>query len=58
VHAAAEECFVVSGDLHVGDLVMGPGDYQMAPPGSEHGRQWTEGGCLLYISCALSDERF
>jgi len=58
VHAAAEECFVVEGDLHVGDLVLGPGDYQMAPPRSSHGVQWTEHGCVLYISSALSDERF
>ncbi|MBT8484179.1 MAG: cupin domain-containing protein [Phycisphaerales bacterium] len=57
VHAGPEECFVLEGDLHVGDtIVMHAGDYQRAPAGSEHGVQRTEGGCLLLVSSALDDE--
>ena len=55
VHNGAEECLVLEGDLHVGDLVLHPGDYQRAPAGSLHGVQSTEGGCLLLITSSLHD---
>jgi len=56
VHNGAEECLVLEGDLHVGDLVLHAGDYQRAPAGSLHGIQSTEGGCLLLITSSLSDD--
>jgi anti-sigma factor ChrR (cupin superfamily) len=56
VHDGPEQCLVLEGDLHVGDLVLQPGDYQRAAPGSLHGVQSTEGGCLLLIMSSLSDE--
>ncbi len=56
VHDGAEECYVLQGDLHVGDIVMHAGDYQRAPGGSLHGVQSTEGGCLLLVTTSLSDE--
>lgn len=56
VHDGAEECYVLQGDLHVGDVVLRAGDYQRAPAGSTHGVQWTENGCVLLISSSLSDE--
>jgi anti-sigma factor ChrR (cupin superfamily) len=57
VHDGPEECYVLQGDLHVGEeLVMRAGDYQRAESRSRHGRQWTEGGCTLLVSCALTDE--
>jgi len=57
VHDGPEECYVLQGDLHVGrELVMRAGDYQRATPGSEHGTQWTENGCLLLVTSSLSDE--
>lgn len=57
VHDGPEECYVLEGDLHVGeDLVMRAGDYQRAPAGSHHPVQRTEGGCLLLISSSLHDE--
>ncbi len=57
VHDGPEECYVLEGDLHVGeDLVMRAGDYQRAPAGSRHPVQRTEGGCLLLISSSLHDE--
>lgn len=58
IHDGYEECYVLEGDLHVGDkIVMNAGDYQRASAGSEHGTQWTEGGCVLLISSSLSDEQ-
>ena len=57
IHDGPEECYVLEGDLHVGDeLIMRRGDYQRAMPGSEHGRQWTRNGCLLLVTCSMSDE--
>jgi quercetin dioxygenase-like cupin family protein len=56
-HAGAEECFVLEGDLHVGDsIVMRAGDYQRAGSESIHVRQWTDQGCLLFIVSSTEDE--
>jgi anti-sigma factor ChrR (cupin superfamily) len=56
VHAGAEECFVVEGDLHVGgDLVLNAGDYQRMEPGTRHPVQSTRGGCLLFLVSSRSD---
>lgn len=56
IHRGPEECFVISGDLRVGERVMGAGDYQRAEPDSLHGVQSTERGCTLLIVSSLSDE--
>lgn len=55
-HSGPEECYVLQGDLHVGEQVLHAGDYQRAAFGSHHGVQHTEGGCLLLIVSSLSDE--
>ena len=36
-HHGAEECLVLSGDLHVGGDVLGPGDFHHADAHSDHG---------------------
>lgn len=56
IHSGHEECYVLQGDLRVGDVVMRAGDYQRAAAGSRHAEQSTEGGCLLLISSSMSDE--
>jgi len=56
VHDDAEECYVLEGDLKVGDRVLHAGDYQRAAPDSLHGVQSTEGGCTLLIVSSISDE--
>jgi anti-sigma factor ChrR (cupin superfamily) len=55
-HAGPEECYVLSGDLHIGDLTMRAGDYQRAEPGTEHPVQSTEHGCVLLLVSSLADE--
>ena len=55
-HGAAEQCYVIEGDLHVGDSILGAGDYQCADADSIHGVQYTEGGCLLFIVSSQHDE--
>ncbi len=56
VHAGPEECYVLEGDLRVGELVLHAGDYQRAAQGSRHGVQSTQGGCLLLVTSSLTDE--
>jgi anti-sigma factor ChrR (cupin superfamily) len=56
VHAGNEECFVVSGDLRVGDLHMKAGDYQRAEAGSRHVVQKTDHGCVLLLVSSMHDE--
>jgi anti-sigma factor ChrR (cupin superfamily) len=55
-HGGPEQCFVLEGDLHDGDLVVTAGDFQCAAEGSVHGAQWTTSGCLLLIVSSLKDE--
>lgn len=55
-HGGAEECFVVSGDLVVGELHMRGGDFQRSELGSDHPVQRTEQGCLLLITSSLHDQ--
>jgi len=55
-HAAREECYVLSGDLQVGEKSMQAGDYQVAPAGSVHETQSTRGGCTLLIVSSQRDE--
>ena len=55
-HGGAEECYVLEGDLLVGEYRMRAGDYQRVDSGSTHGVQSTENGCLLFIVCSAHDE--
>ncbi len=55
-HGAAEECYVLEGDLRVGDVVMEAGDYQRVEESSVHGVQSSKDGCLLFILSSLHDE--
>jgi len=56
VHDGPEECLVLEGDLRAGEEVFRKGDYQRMSPGSRHGIQSSDGGCLLFIVSSLSDE--
>lgn len=53
-HLGAEESLLLEGDLHIGGVVLGPGDYQRCAPGSLHPEQSTETGCLLLITVPLN----
>jgi anti-sigma factor ChrR (cupin superfamily) len=56
VHDGPEECYVLQGELRVGDDTLRAGDYQRAAPGSKHAVQSTDTGCLLLIVSSLTDE--
>ena len=55
-HGGPEECFVLEGDLDVGDRRMRAGDFQRAEEGSVHPTESTREGCLLLIVSSLRDE--
>lgn len=55
-HGGFEECYVISGDLAVGDTLMTAGDYQRAEGGSVHVVQSTRAGCVLFIVSSQHDE--
>lgn len=56
IHGGVEECYVLSGDLWQGELRMGTGDYQRVEGESRHSTQSTREGCLLLITCSMSDQ--
>jgi quercetin dioxygenase-like cupin family protein len=55
-HAGSEECFVLAGEIKVGEQVLRAGDYQIATQNSVHGVQSTENGCTLLIVSSQDDE--
>jgi anti-sigma factor ChrR (cupin superfamily) len=55
-HAAREECFVLQGELRVGDKQLRTGDFQVADRDSIHDVQSTETGCVLLIVSSQDDE--
>jgi quercetin dioxygenase-like cupin family protein len=55
-HAGAEHCYVVSGDLTVGDINLKTGDYQVATTESVHTVTRTTNGCTILIISSMKDE--
>lgn len=48
-HGGAEECYVVSGDVHTLGRRLGPGDFLHADEGTDHPEMWTEGGARVIL---------
>ncbi len=48
-HTSDEECLMLNGDAFLGDLLLTPGDFHLAPAGSEHGQVSSDGGALFFI---------
>lgn len=55
-HSQVEHLFMLSGDLHVGDVAMRPGDYCRADPESIHGETFSEFGCVALVQALPDDE--
>lgn len=52
---APEQLYVLSGDLHKGEISYTEGNYAYRPAGATHGPMWSEGGCTLL---AMWDKAF
>lgn len=48
-HFADEQCYVIEGDLRIGEDVFGAGDFTVAASGTDHGGVSSRNGCLLLI---------
>lgn len=48
-HLGVEECYIIEGDFHTDEGVLGPGDYTCAMKGSTHPSLYTQNGALLLI---------
>lgn len=55
-HADVEHCYVLDGDLHFGDLALGPGDYQCAMASTTHIVSHTEKGCMVLIVASQQNQ--
>ena len=55
VNAGPEDFLVLTGDLHIGDRRMGPGDFHHADGGSRHEENYSIEGCTL-ISVLTTDD--
>jgi len=47
-HGHNEECLMVQGELFLDDVLLQPGDYQLAPAGSGHQVTETDTGVVIY----------
>jgi quercetin dioxygenase-like cupin family protein len=52
-HSQDEEIYMISGDLIIGELVLGPGDFHVARAGRRHPVHRTRSGCVCIISQAI-----
>jgi quercetin dioxygenase-like cupin family protein len=48
MHGHDEECLMVQGELFLDDVLLQPGDYQLAPAGSGHRLTHTDTGVVIY----------
>ena len=54
-HVHAEDIYMLEGDLHVGEEVMGAGDFHHAEAATRHGVNWSEHGCVLLAVLSKED---
>jgi anti-sigma factor ChrR (cupin superfamily) len=55
-HGGHEQCFVLEGDVEVGEIKLRAGDYQCATTDSVHEVTRTREGCLLMIVSSTKDK--
>lgn len=54
-HSGAEQIYMVSGDLMVGDVHLKAGDFHRAAAGSVHGENYSETGCVIIAILSVDD---
>jgi anti-sigma factor ChrR (cupin superfamily) len=55
-HADVEESYILEGELLVSGVLMRPGDYCHAAPGSMHTKVTTKTGCVFIAVASMHDE--
>jgi anti-sigma factor ChrR (cupin superfamily) len=54
-HIGAEEVYILSGDLSIGDVKLVAGDFHHAAPGSSHDVNHSENGCTILAVLTKKD---
>jgi anti-sigma factor ChrR (cupin superfamily) len=54
-NAGPEDFYILTGDLHVGERALGPGDFHHADAGSLHGENYSVAGCTLLAVLTTDD---
>jgi hypothetical protein len=52
-HGLDEDCFMLAGDMFLGDILMRAGDYQLAPVGCQHVGIASDSGGMFYFHGAV-----
>lgn len=55
-HRTEEQCYVIQGEVWLGSVRLGTGDFSRAAAGTRHGLVRTSTGCLLFIVACVHDE--
>ena len=55
INAGPEDFYILTGDLHVGSRVLGPGDFHHADAGSQHTENISVDGCTLLAVLTTDD---
>ena len=55
-HFGAEELYILTGDLHVGDRSLGPGDFHHSDAGTAHDVNYSVEGCTLLAVLPVDHE--
>jgi anti-sigma factor ChrR (cupin superfamily) len=54
-NAGPEDFYILTGDLHVSDQILGPGDFHHADAGSLHEENYSVAGCTLLAVLTTDD---
>lgn len=54
-HPRDEECLVLEGEMHIGEVVLGPGGYHLGRQGVLHDRLCSPGGALIFLRGAAPE---
>lgn len=55
INIGPEDFYILTGDLHVGDNTLGPGDFHHADAGSAHQENFSVAGCTLLAVLTMDD---
>ncbi|HTL55191.1 MAG TPA: cupin domain-containing protein [Candidatus Limnocylindrales bacterium] len=55
INAGPEDIYILTGDLHVSDKTLGPGDFHHADAGSAHQENYSVEGCTLLAVLTMDD---
>jgi anti-sigma factor ChrR (cupin superfamily) len=55
-HHGVEDLYLLTGDLHIGDRTLGPGDFHHSDVGTSHDVNYSVSGCTLLAVLGLEHD--